>query len=65
MEPFVAKELSSILKSGITASFSKKIGGGFTIGPKDGSYFISFTDETFTDLISEYLRPAAKKILFG
>ena len=65
MEPFVAKELSSILKSGITASFSKKIGGGFTIGPKDGSYFISFTDDTFTDLISEYLRPAAKKILFG
>ena len=65
MEPFVAKELSSILKSGITGSFSKKIGGGFTIGPKDGSYFISFTDETFTDLISEYLRPAAKKILFG
>ena len=65
MEPFVAKELSSILKSGITASFSKKIGGGFTIGPKDGSYFISFTDETFTDLISEYLRPATKKILFG
>lgn len=65
MEPFVAKELSSILKSGITASFSKKIGGGFTIGPKDGSYFISFTDETFTDLISEYLRPTAKKILFG
>lgn len=65
MEPFVAKELSSILKSGIKASFSKKIGGGFTIGPKDGSYFISFTDETFTDLISEYLRPAAKKILFG
>ena len=65
MEPFVAKELSSILKSGITASFSKKIGGGFTIGPKDGSYFISFTDETFTDLISEYLRPADKKILFG
>ena len=65
MEPFVAKELSSILKSGITASFSKKIGGGFTIGPTDGSYFISFTDETFTDLISEYLRPAAKKILFG
>lgn len=65
VEPFVEKELSSILKSGVTASFSKKISGGFAIGPKDGGYFISFSDETFTELISEYLRPATKKLLFG
>ena len=50
---------------GISASFSKKVSGGFNIGPKDGSYFISFTDETFRSLISEYLRPATRKILFG
>lgn len=65
LEPFVKKELASILKSGIEAKFSKKISGGFTIGPKDGGYFISLTDETFIDLISAYLRPATKKILFG
>ena len=65
MEPFVKKELAGILKSGIEARFSRKINGGFTIGPKDGGYFISFTDETFTELISEYLRPATRKILFG
>ena len=47
------------------ASFSKKVAGGFTIGPKDGGYFVSFTDETFNALISEYLRPATKKILLG
>ena len=41
------------------------ISGGFIIGPKDGGYFISLTDETFIDLISAYLRPATKKILFG
>ena len=57
--------LPEALKGGIEASFSKKIAGGFTIGPKDGGYFISFTDETFNALISEYLRPATKKILFG
>ena len=44
---------------------SDKIAGGFTIGPKDGGYFISFTEETFNALISEYLRPATKKLLFG
>ena len=65
LEPFVKNELSTILKGQVNASFSKKIAGGFTIGPKDGGYFISFTDETFRELISEYLRPATRKLLFG
>lgn len=65
LEPFVKNELSAILKGQVNASFSKKIAGGFTIGPKDGSYFISLTDETFKELISEYLRPATRKFLFG
>lgn len=65
LEPFVKNELSAILKGQVNASFSKKIAGGFTIGPKDGSYFISLTDETFKELISEYLRPATRKLLFG
>ena len=65
LEGFITKELASVLKGGVEASFSKKIAGGFTIGPKDGGYFISFTEETFNSLISEYLRPATKKILFG
>lgn len=65
LEPFVKNELSTILKGQVNASFSKKIAGGFTIGPKDGSYFISLTDETFKELISEYLRPATRMLLFG
>lgn len=65
LEPFVKNELSTILKGQVNASFSKKIAGGFTIGPKDASYFISLTDETFKELISEYLRPATRKLLFG
>ena len=65
LEGFVSKELANALKGGVEASFSKKISGGFTIGPKDGGYFISFTEDTFNALISEYLRPATKKILFG
>lgn len=65
LEPFIENELGKALKGGISASFSKKVSGGFTIAPKDGGYFISFTEETFKELISEYLRPATKKILFG
>ena len=65
LEPFVQTEVAKTLNAGVTASFSKKISGGFQIGPKDGGYFVSFTEETFNELISEYLRPATKKILFG
>jgi V/A-type H+-transporting ATPase subunit E len=54
-----------MLNAGVEASFSKKVSGGFKIGPKEGGYFVSFTDETFNELIAEYLRPATKKILFG
>ena len=65
LEPFVNSELSKTLNAGVQASFSKKVSGGFKIGPKDGGYFVSFTEETFNELIAEYLRPATKKILFG
>lgn len=65
LEPFATKELAKILGAGVEASFSKKVAGGFQIGPKDGGYFVSFTEETFNQLISEYLRPTTKKLLFG
>ena len=65
LEPFVKNEMTKVLNAGVQASFTKKVAGGFTIGPKNGGYFISFTEETFNALISEYLRPATKKILFG
>ena len=65
LESFIGNELSGALKNGVQAKFSKRISGGFTIGPKDGGYFISLTDETFNELIGEYLRPVTKKLLFG
>ena len=65
LEPWVLNELSKSIGKGIKADFSKKVAGGFTIGPKDGSWFVSLTDETFASLIAEYLRPVTRKILFG
>jgi V/A-type H+-transporting ATPase subunit E len=65
LEPFATQELAKILGAGVEASFSKKVSGGFKIGPKNGGWFVSFSDETFNELISEYLRPATRKILFG
>ena len=65
LEPFISGELTKALGKEVSASFSKNISGGFTIGPKNGSYFISLTDESFRNLIGEYIRPATRKILFG
>ena len=65
LEPFVKNELGKLIGKGVDAAFSKKVAGGFKIGPKDGGYFVSLTDDTFKELIGSYLRPATKKLLFG
>ena len=65
LEPYVKAEIAKIVGAGVDVSWSGKIAGGFRIGPKDGSYYISFSDESFAELIGSYLRPATKKILFG
>jgi len=65
LEPWVSGELAKALKKDVKAEFSKKIAGGFTIGPKDGSYFIDMSDASFKELIAEYLRPVTRKLLFG
>ena len=65
LEPFVSGELAKAVGKGVEVSFSKKLAGGLKIGPKDGSYFISLTDEAFAELIGAYMRPATKKLLFG
>lgn len=65
LEPWVKAELSSTLGSPVEVKFSGKTAGGFTIGPKDGTYYISFTDKAFDELIAAYMRPVTRKILFG
>ncbi|MBQ9434976.1 MAG: hypothetical protein IJU33_02480 [Bacteroidales bacterium] len=65
IESFVNNEISQIVKADVSVAFSKKIGGGFIVSPKNGGFAIRFTDEEFNQLITSYLRPATKKILFG
>ena len=65
LEPWVAGELKKALGKGVSASFTKKSAGGFSIGPKDGGWFVSLTEESFRALLAEYLRPVTRKLLFG
>ncbi|MBR1513601.1 MAG: hypothetical protein IJ622_04840 [Bacteroidales bacterium] len=65
MEPFVKNEIANQFKGEVKVDYSKKVNGGFKVAPKDGGYVLNFTDDEFTQLIANYLRPATKKILFG
>lgn len=60
-----ANDVYDALGKGSEIKFEKGLANGFKIGPKDGGYFISFTDEDFNDLISGFLRPSTRKLLFG
>lgn len=59
------KGASDILGKELTISFSKAIKGGFRIGPQNGTYKISLSDEDFAEFFKEFLRPKTRSWLFG
>ena len=65
LQDFLAKNIDKELAGSLSFGFSDDFAGGFRIAPKDGGYYLDFTDESFRNLIGEYLRPATAKILFG
>jgi V/A-type H+/Na+-transporting ATPase subunit E len=56
---------SDLLKKGLSLSFSKLLKAGFRIGPQDGTFKISLSDEDFAEFFKEYLRPKTRTWLFG
>lgn len=65
MEDYIKGEVAHSIGKGIDIATDKRMKGGFSIGPKDGGYFVSMSDGTFKELIAGYLRPTTRKILFG
>ena len=43
---------------------SKQVKTGFKVGPKEGGYYISFSDADLEALLSEYLREKVSRMLF-
>jgi V/A-type H+-transporting ATPase subunit E len=56
---------SDLMKKGLTLAFSKSLKAGFQIGPKDGAFKVSLSDEDFAEFFKEYLRPKTHAYLFG
>ncbi len=63
-ENLFMKKAEQLLQKGLEVKFSDKIKGGMKIGPKDGGYMISFTDEDFENLFRSYLRPKLIELLY-
>lgn len=56
--------VKALLAEGIEVGFSEKVRNGFRVAPKEGGYYISFTEEDFSALLAEYLKEKITKMLF-
>jgi len=65
LESYFKNSLADELNNGLDVTFTSNIKSGFKIGPSDGSYVISFTDEDFMNFLKNYLRPKSSQLLFG
>lgn len=64
MLEFFKIRANGALNKGLELQFDSKISNGFKIGPKDGSYVISFTDKDFEEYFKSYLKDKTAKLLF-
>lgn len=64
MNNFVRNSFAAELNQGLEIGFSSKIKAGLKIGPKDGSYLVSFTDEDFKNFLKSYIRTQTAEMLF-
>ena len=61
LEGFLKKKVAEKIKGGLDINFEEGIKSGFKLGPKDGGYKLSFTDEDFKRFFEQYLRPRTRK----
>lgn len=62
---FFESKANNALNNGVDIQFNEKLTNGFKIGPKDGSYIISFTDTDFEEYFKSYLKEKTKNYLFS
>lgn len=63
-ETYFKDKTGQLLRNGVHVEFNERIKGGFKIGPKDGGYMISFSDEDFNNFFKTYMRPRLIELLF-
>lgn len=61
---FFTAKAKELLDNGLTINSANNVKAGFQIGPKDGSYKVSFTEADFINFFKEFLRPKLVELLF-
>lgn len=62
---FFSARAQESLKEGLVVKPAPSLAEGFRIGPANGSYVVSFTEEDFQAFFADFLRPRTKKLLYG
>lgn len=65
LSEFFQTQAIQALNNGVSIKFDTNISSGFKIGPKNGSYIISFSDSDFEEYFKSYLKPKTKELLFS
>lgn len=61
---FFASKAKQLLDDGLKIESANNIKTGFQIGPADGSYKVSFTQNDFIEFFKEFIRPKIVELLF-
>lgn len=64
LNAFFEKEAKEYLNKGVEVNFDSNIKGGFKIGPRDGSYLISFTEKDFENYFKSYIKDRTRELIF-
>lgn len=56
--------VKALLAEGVEVGYSERVKSGFKVAPKEGGYYISFTEEDFSALLAEYLKEKVTKMLY-
>lgn len=65
LEASVKCAVSEILHRGIEVRSSDTMRNGFRVGPRNGGFVVSFTDDDFREFFKDFAKPRARKYLFG
>ncbi len=64
-EAYFKNKAKDLLDKGLEVQYTQRIKGGFKIGPKEGGYLISFSDEDFDNFFRSFMRPRLVELLYG
>lgn len=62
---FVESSVKGKLQGGIDVVSDEGLSTGFKVGPKDSSYVVEFSEESFNGFFQDYLKPTTRNLLFN